>query len=64
PARGGRGRRGRGDGAVMRDFIDVSLSALKEAVDGLRKGDFTARPLKEWACRRCHEYAYCPYTQQ
>jgi len=46
------------------DYIIASLKFLEEAVKDMRKGDFKARPLNDYICWNCHEYAFCPYTQQ
>ncbi len=46
------------------DYIIASLQFLEEAVKNIRKGDFKAKPLNDYICWNCHEYAFCPYTQQ
>ena len=51
-------------GQTIDDYITVSLKFLEEAVTCLRKGDFGAKPLNDYACWNCHEYAFCPYIQQ
>lgn len=50
-------------GRTIEDYIEVSLKYLKETISRLRKGDFTALPIDEQACRNCHERPYCPYIQ-
>jgi RecB family exonuclease len=51
-------------GLSLEDFINSSLGYLRETVDMIRRGDFTALPLEEQTCRRCHERPYCPYIQR
>ncbi|MEW6739937.1 MAG: PD-(D/E)XK nuclease family protein [Nitrospirota bacterium] len=61
--------RGRGKGKEneeqgIDDYIIASLKFLEEAVKDMRKGDFKAKPLNDYSCWNCHEYAFCPYIQQ
>jgi ATP-dependent helicase/DNAse subunit B len=46
------------------DYITASLKFLESAVNGMKKGDFRAKPLKEQNCVNCHEYSFCPYIQR
>ncbi|MCC6345830.1 MAG: PD-(D/E)XK nuclease family protein [Nitrospirales bacterium] len=46
------------------EYITASLHFLEAAVEAMRAGDFTARPLNDQSCRNCHESAYCPRIQQ
>jgi ATP-dependent helicase/DNAse subunit B len=46
------------------DYIIASLKFLEDAVKDMRKGDFKAKPLNDYICWNCHEYAFCPYIQQ
>jgi len=48
----------------MDDYIIAALKFLEEAVNDMRKGNFKARPLNDYICWNCHEYAFCPYIQQ
>ncbi len=66
PPKKGRGK-GKGkenEEQCIDDYIIASLKFLEDAVDGLRKGDFKARPLNDYICWNCHEYTFCPYIQQ
>ena len=61
--------RGRGKGKEneeqgIDDYIIASLKFLEDAVKDMRKGDFKAKPLNDYSCWNCHEYAFCPYIQQ
>jgi ATP-dependent helicase/DNAse subunit B len=55
--------RDRREGRTIEDYIEISLKYLEETISRLRKGDFTALPIDEQACRNCHERPYCPYIQ-
>ncbi|GER94403.1 hypothetical protein A45J_2164 [hot springs metagenome] len=46
------------------DYIIAALRFLEEAVENMRKGNFEARPLNDYICWSCHEYAFCPYMQK
>jgi RecB family exonuclease len=50
--------------STIDDYIIASLKFLEDAVKDLRKGDFKAKPLNDYICWNCHEYAFCPYIQQ
>lgn len=51
------------DKNTLVDYMEKAAGHLKETVKAMRGGDFTASPLQEQTCRRCHERAYCPYIQ-
>jgi RecB family exonuclease len=58
-------KRGKGDDRETMDgYVVACLKFLEEAVEGMRAGDFTARPLNDYNCAYCHEYSLCPYVQQ
>ncbi|MBI5213835.1 MAG: PD-(D/E)XK nuclease family protein, partial [Nitrospirae bacterium] len=56
-------KRGKGQ-EVIDDYIIAALKFLEDAAAGIRKGDFKAKPLNDYICWNCHEYAFCPYIQQ
>lgn len=60
----GRGKGKENEEMGIDDYIIASLKFLEEAVKDMRKGDFKARPLNDYICWNCHEYAFCPYIQQ
>lgn len=53
-----------GNDNSLDDYIIASLKFLEDAVNGIKKGVFTAQPLNEYNCRNCHELSFCPYIQQ
>jgi RecB family exonuclease len=60
-----KGQRAGGKGQEDMDgYIIAALQFLEEAANGLRSGDFKAKPINDYICRNCHEYAFCPYVQQ
>ncbi|MFZ5998571.1 MAG: PD-(D/E)XK nuclease family protein [Nitrospirota bacterium] len=59
----GQGTKGR-DNAGIDEYINASLKLLEETVARIKKGDFRAEPLNDYACWNCHENAFCPYVQQ
>ncbi len=62
PKRKGKGKEG--GAQVMDNYIKEALRFLEDAVERMGKGDFRAKPLNDYACWNCHEYAFCPYIQQ
>jgi len=56
-------KRGKGQEGID-DYIIAALRFLEDAAAGISKGDFKAKPLNDYICRNCHEYAFCPYIQQ
>jgi len=48
-------------GRTLEDYIEKALFWLEETTGLLKEGDFSARPLSDQTCRRCHEKPYCPY---
>jgi ATP-dependent helicase/DNAse subunit B len=60
----GRGKGKENEEQSIDDYIIASLKFLEEAVKNMRKGDFKAKPLNDYICWNCHEYAFCPYIQQ
>jgi len=59
-----RGKCKEGESTGIDEYIAASLQFLEEAVEALRKGDFTAKPLSDYICWSCHENSFCPYIQQ
>ncbi len=55
----------KGDNVDIEELIKTSLQFLEEAVNGLRKGIFTAVPFEDnpYMCSNCHENPFCPYIQ-
>lgn len=49
---------------TLDDYIIAALKFLEMAVKEMREGDFVARPLNDYICWNCHEYAFCPYMQK
>lgn len=64
PKRRGRGKGKEEPGRHLDDYISASLQFLESAVARIRKGDFRAKPMNDYVCWNCHEYAFCPYIQQ
>jgi len=59
-----RSKNGEVPGCAIGDYVAASLRFLEDAVGHIRRGDFTARPLHDGTCRKCHEAAFCPYIQR
>lgn len=57
-------KKGKAGGEGLAEYVGRSLGFLKEAADSMRAGDLGAKPLEDYKCRNCHEYALCPYIQQ